>query len=152
LWLDFSDATDADRALIASLTPDELANCVAAATETAQTMAAEIRARRDARVGHPAWCVPELCSPDATGGYLRDVLHLGRVWSHPLGMKFMCTLQLARGDNHDGSSEDRPSNIDVRMDGAPGGVEPVDLESLGVWLTGHARDARRDIATEGVTA
>ena len=44
--LDFSDATDADRALIASLTPAELADVTAAAKETAEAKAAEIRARR----------------------------------------------------------------------------------------------------------
>ena len=46
LWLDFSDATDAERALIASLTPAELADVTAAAKEAAETKAAEIRARR----------------------------------------------------------------------------------------------------------
>lgn len=46
MWLDFSGGTDADRALIASLTPAELAICAAAAKEAAEAKAAEIRARR----------------------------------------------------------------------------------------------------------
>jgi hypothetical protein len=100
-------------------------------------------------IAHPAWCDPQECGRDETGGRLRDVYHrtapLTFVASGETGGEVNCDARLVQVNNMDGEGANRED------DGRPyvfleavGAVEvaPDRLEAFGRWLLERAAEYR----------